>query len=321
MNSPKPKENDKKEESNELQSAALAKQNLLVNPASGSLLNICSELSQHILELRCLSFSLEYYMEGFMRNYLRLPGTHFLGSVTFKNAAISVSLCARFDGDQIELVELRVNMCRRNDQRIQPFNWSLLPSTFIPKQYLMDLIYQMEAERNYQMEVEPHIQKLGERAQEIRKRLSEPCCREMTLKLRKELFETQKNVPYTAEGRVYDLDREYSHSDSGSLTDTLSEFDQNVESGVDMDLITVHKMMNEQGNLARSGNKIIDMFQQNGEETITMAHVMENKPPFRVSKYFMASLILASEGKVQLQSAGTPGEATTIDELNIKLNQ
>lgn len=323
MSSPKPKENDEKEDSNELQWAALAMQELIVSPVSGSLLKICSQLSQHNLHLRRLSFPVEHYMEGFMRSYLRLPGTHLLGRVTVVNAAILVLQCARFDGDQIELLELRVNKCTKNDERIQPFKWSLLPSTFIPNQSLMTI----EPESNYQMETESHnevessinIQQLEERAMEIRKRLSEPCSSEMAIQLREELFKTLQNVPYTPEGIIYDLDREYSNSESGSITDSSNEIEHNVES--DMDPITVNKMMEEQGNLARCETKIINLCHQKGGETITMAHVMENKPSSRVSQYFMASLALASEKKVQLQSTGKQGEAITMDELDIKLKR
>lgn len=147
---------------------------------------------------------------------------------------------------------------------------------------------------------------------EIRKRLNEPCSSKMALKSQDDHFETLQLVPYTPQDNIYDLDSEYSNS-------SIADIDQSVE--IDMDPIRLNRMMDEQGNLVRFQKKILGVCEQNDGHTLTISNIMGNKSPSRISTYFMASLVLASEKKVQLQSAGKQGEPITMDELNIKLSR
>lgn len=195
-------------------------------------------------------------MVGFMRSFLRLPGAHLLSRPVVVNAAILLLQCARFYGERVELVETVVKKRARleRSEPFTPFMWSLLPKRYRRKvddmrlsrvdnsrslssdcdiQSLLvielDPNDQSDAEANIEVEtilnpIEPNVisQELEERAAQLRKRLDEPCSSEMAFKLQKELNEVLMRLPYTPEGIIYDLDREYTVSELGSAFSSLS---------------------------------------------------------------------------------------------------
>lgn len=226
-------------------------QECVVSPSTGSLLNICIQLSRDNFLMHRLRFPINNYMEGFLRCFLRLPGTHLLSRPIVVNAAILLMQCARFFGSRVELVVMMVKKRARFDSSVslRPFMWSFLPKGYRRKvddtrlrrvdssqsvSSCSDVqpLVAIEPETNDQSDCEANIevetilnpivpnaspQDLEERAAELRKRLDEPCSSEMASKLQKELNEVLMRLPYTPEGIIYDLDKEYTVSELGSV--------------------------------------------------------------------------------------------------------
>lgn len=83
------------------------------------------------------------------------------------------------------------------------------------------------------------------------------------------------------------------------------------------DKVQFEKLM-EQEHFTRCKQEVLRVCHTKGGQ-ITMADVMENKPHSSVGRFFMASLMLASDMKLQLQNKGQKAEPITMDQLFMKI--
>lgn len=83
------------------------------------------------------------------------------------------------------------------------------------------------------------------------------------------------------------------------------------------DKVQLEKLM-EQEHFTRCKQEVLRVCHTKGGQ-ITMADVMENKPHSSVGRFFMASLMLASDMKLQLQNKGQKAEPITMDQLFMKI--
>lgn len=189
------------------------------------------------------------------------------------------------------------------------------------------------------------LQELKKRAAYLRKRLDEPCNSDIASKLQQELNqilmrqedwqhkeilhddypkanlstdqeydETQLSFP-----RLDEMDANYLSSDE---FDDMLAFDSGiVKKDITTDNVQLDQSIKlEQENFTRCKQEVLRVCHTKGGE-ITMANVMENKPSSSAAQFFMASLMLASEKKLQIENKGQKAEPTTIDQLVMKIRR
>lgn len=195
------------------------------------------------------------------------------------------------------------------------------------------------------------LEELKKRETDLRKLLDEPCSSDMASKLQEELHknlmrqaEWQHKKIHTSDNEIDAIsqiflndspnadqskDQEYHEEEFDfPLLDELDEMYPSSEddmlgfdSGIVKKEITIDKVQLEksleQENYTRCKQEVLRVSHDKGGD-ITMANVMEQKPASNVSQYFMASLMLASENKMELQNKGQKGEPTSIDQLFMK---
>lgn len=169
------------------------------------------------------------------------------------------------------------------------------------------------------------LQELKKREAYLRKRLDEPCSTDMASTLQQELHKIlMQQEEWQLKEILHDDYPEANQSNDQEYGERSDGMDTIFDSGIAKNDITTDNVQLdksiklEQENFTRCKQEVLRVCHAKGGE-ITMANVMEDKPSSSVAQFFMASLMLASEKKLQLPNTGQNAEPITINQLVMKI--